>query len=181
MSAPDAAAQVAEELARRAPSLGAGRLVCIDGPSGSGKTTLADALAQRVPATVVHTDRLCPGWAGLPDVPAVLSALLDPLAQGRPGSYREWDWVRDRPGGRVQVEPASLLVLEGVGAGARALTGWTTTLVWTDADPDLRRTRALARDGDSFRAHWATWAAAEEAYFAAEAVRERADLVFRTG
>ena len=176
-----AAALVAEHLAGQPPTLGAGRLVCIDGPSGSGKTTLADRLVRIAPATVLHTDQLCPGWNGLPAVPAILSTVLAEVAQGRTGRYREWDWIRDRLAGTVEVEPAPLLVIEGLGAGARSLAGWTSTLVWMDADPDERRTRAFERDGDYFRDQWAGWAAAEDAYFAAESVRERADLTFRTG
>ena len=57
------------------PTLGAGRLVCVDGPAGAGKTTLAaaldrafrDALRPSVPATVqtLHMDDVYEGWAGL--------------------------------------------------------------------------------------------------------------------
>jgi len=182
VTTPDVAASLVHEHANsRPPTLGAGRLICIDGPSGSGKTTLADQLVQLIPATVIHTDQLCPGWDGLRSVPAVLTALLAPLAAGLPGRYQEWDWIGDRPGGIVEVEPAPLLVIEGLGAGARELAGWTTTLVWLDADTAQRRTRGLERDGDSFREHWDRWAAAERAYFDAESVSERANLTFRTG
>ncbi|MFL6159407.1 MAG: 4-amino-4-deoxy-L-arabinose transferase [Marmoricola sp.] len=182
MTAPStAAALVAEHVNSRPGTLGGAKLICIDGPSGSGKTTLADRLVHLVPATVVHTDQLCPGWDGLPAVPAILASLLAPLAEGRAGRFREWDWIRDRLAGTVEVEPAAALIVEGLGAGARALAGWTTTLVWMDADPLPRRTRAFERDGDYFRDQWSGWAAAEEAYFAAEQVPERADLAFRTG
>ncbi|WP_246004880.1 4-amino-4-deoxy-L-arabinose transferase [Nocardioides marmorisolisilvae] len=182
MTAPSlAAAQVAEHVNSRPATLGAGKLICIDGPSGSGKTTLADRLVRLVPATVVHTDQLCPGWDGLPAVPAILSTLLTPLAEGRTGRFREWDWIRDRLAETVEVDPAPVLLIEGLGAGARSIAGWTTTLVWVDAEVGQRRTRAFERDGDYFRDQWAGWAAAEDAYFSAEQVRERADLSFRTG
>lgn len=175
-----AAALVAAHAAERPATLGAGRVICIDGPSGSGKTTLAEGLVRIAPATVLHTDQLCPGWDGLPEVPAIVSAVLRTLAEGRTGRYREWDWVGDRLGETVLVEPTPLLIIEGVGAGARALAGWTTTLVWLDADTEQRRTRGIERDGDYFRDQWARWAAAEDAYFADELVRTRADLTFRT-
>jgi len=176
-----ASAQIAAHLADRPATLGAGKLVCIDGPSGSGKTTLAERLVRLAPATVLHTDQLCPGWHGLPAVPAILTSLLEALAEGRPGRYREWDWIRDRLGGTVEVAPAELLVIEGLGAGARALAPWTTTLVWLDADVEARKVRAFERDGDYFRDQWAPWARAEQTYFAAESIDERADLSFRTG
>lgn len=176
-----AAALVAEHVAAQPATLGSGKLICIDGPSGSGKTTLTERILRLVPATVVHADQLCPGWDGLPAVPSILTALLRPLAEGRTGHYREWDWIRDRLGESVRVEPAPLLVIEGLGAGARSLAPWTTTLVWLDADLETRRTRAFERDGEYFKDQWAPWALAEGTYFAAESVRERADLCFRTG
>ena len=83
---PDPASSDADrvlELARsRPPTLGDGRLVCVDGPAGSGKTTLADALRRREPtAVVVHMDDLFEGWDGLPTVGAQLTTLLPPLAE----------------------------------------------------------------------------------------------------
>ncbi|MCW2784529.1 MAG: putative uridine kinase, partial [Marmoricola sp.] len=118
---------------------------------------------------------------GLPLVPGVLARLLEPLAAGRPGSYREWDWIGGGPGDDRTVQPAPLLIVEGLGTGARRLRGWTTALVWIDADPEHRRVRALDRDGDYFRAQWAPWAASETAYFETEGLPGRADLHFWTG
>ncbi|MFL6024745.1 MAG: 4-amino-4-deoxy-L-arabinose transferase [Marmoricola sp.] len=176
-----AAAQVAQHLAAQPATLGAGKLVCIDGPSGSGKTTLAERLIRLTPAPVLHTDLLCPGWDGLPAVPSILGTLLASLAEGRPGHYREWDWIRDRLAETVTVEPGPLLIVEGLGAGARSLAGWTTTLVWMDAEVNRRQERAFERDGEYFRDQWAPWALAEQTYFAENQVAERADLAFRTG
>ncbi len=63
---PDAAAAlVVQHALSRPPTLGAGRLVCVDGPAGSGKTSLADAVARRTAAQVVHMDDLYGGWDGL--------------------------------------------------------------------------------------------------------------------
>jgi uridine kinase len=154
--------------------LGPSRLVAIDGPSGSGKTTIAAEIAHLAGARTVHTDDLCPGWDGLAELPRILAALLSPLADGRPGRHPRYDWILGRPAEDVVVEPSELLVLEGVGAGARSLGAFTTTLVWVDAEPELRRHRALERDGGSFAGHWESWARAEAAYFATDQVRERA-------
>ena len=44
---------------------------------------------------------------------------------------------------------------------------------------DLRRRRALDRDGAVFSPHWERWAAQEDVVLAS--VRERADLVVDTG
>lgn len=176
-----AVVQIRDHALAAAPTLGAGRLICIDGPSGSGKTTTAAKLTRILPAVVLHTDEFCPGWDGLPQLPRILADLLAAHADGRAGTYREWDWIRDRLADPVEVSPAPVLVVEGVGAGSLAIAGWTTTLAFFDADPAQRKVRAMERDGDYFRDQWAPWARAEDTYFAADRVRERADLTFRTG
>ncbi len=173
--------QIRDHLEAHPATLGASKLVCIDGPSGSGKTTVAASLTRIVPATVLHTDEYCPGWDGLPRVPEILHDLLTELAAGRTAQVREWDWLRERPGQLLTVEPAPVVVLEGVGAGALPLEPWITTLVYLDANPEARRVRAFERDGDYFRDQWAPWAESERRYFADHRVRERAHLQFRTG
>lgn len=176
-----ATVEIRDHALAQEPTFGGNRLVCIDGPSGSGKTTVAQQITRIAPATVLHVDELCPGWDGLPEVPGILAALLEPLSRGEQGSYREWDWLRERPGEMRTLDPAPLLIVEGVGAGARVLDGYVTTLAFLDAHPEKRRVRAFTRDDDYFRDQWAPWAVAEETYFVADQVRERAHLNLRTG
>lgn len=165
-------------LERRPATLGGGRLLCVDGPAGAGKTTLAAAVAALRPAAaVVHMDDLFPGWDGLPRVDEQLGTLLAPLAAGRPGRYRRWDWHADAWAEQVTVAPTSLLVVEGVGSGSAVTDPWRTVLVWVEAPSGLRRRRGIERDGDAFAPHWDRWAAAEHTHFAAHRTRERADLV----
>ena len=174
----DAAARTIGELVQRAaPTLGSGRLVCVDGPAGSGKTTLADTLGRLEGAPVLHTDDLLDGWDGLATLPAALAGLLDPLADGRPGRAPRYDWHAGRFSGEVVVEPVPLLVVEGVGAGSLPAAGRATVLVWVEAPYDLRMRRGLDRDGEVFAPHWDSWAAAEAAHFADHRTRERADVV----
>jgi len=168
------------------PILGGGRLVCVDGPAGSGKTTLATALAARASAaslttTVVHMDDLYEGWDGLPGLTTQLDSILLPLAAGRPGSYRFYDWETGAFTRTVTVAPSSLLVLEGVGSGAAAYDDLRSALAWVDAPYDVRRARGIARDGESFAPHWDAWAAAEAEHYARECTRERADVIVDTG
>jgi uridine kinase len=167
------------DLARsRGPTLGRGRLICVDGPAGSGKTTLAGRIAALDDgATVVHMDDLFEGWGGLARLDDQLGPLLLPLADGSPGSYRRWDWHAGGWAETVQVSPSPLLVLEGVGSGAAAYAGLVTVLAWVDAPHDLRMRRAIERDGAALADHWAQWARDEQALFAREHTRERADVV----
>ena len=165
----------------RPPTLGTGRLICVDGPAGSGKTTLAAAVAERSGAPVVHMDDLYDGWDGLPRVDARLQGLLRPLAEGRPGSYRRYDWHRARFAEQVEVAPGDLFVLEGVGSGSRVVAGLVTVLVWVEAPYDVRMRRGLERDGDAFAPYWHAWADAEREHFALHGTRDRADLLLTTG
>lgn len=175
------ARQVLAHADARQPTLGAGRLVCIDGPAGSGKTTLAEAIRVLAPqCRVVHMDDLFEGWDGLPEVDRQLDGLLRPMGRGHPGSYRRWDWHADRWAEVVPVPPSPLLVLEGVGSGSRAVADLVTTLVWVDAPHPLRMRRGIERDGDAFAPHWEQWAEQERLHFAAQRTRERADLVVHT-
>ena len=173
---------VLARLEQRPATLGAGRLLCIDGPAGAGKTTLAEAVAASATSEgrsgrAVHMDDLYPGWSGLPHIDEQLDALLLPLGEGRTGSYRRYDWSAGRFAETVTVEPASLLVLEGVGSGASRFDPLRSLLVWVEAPHDVRMARGLERDGDTFAPHWERWAEDEAELFARERTRTRADVV----
>jgi uridine kinase len=177
----EVAGQVAERVLTAPPTLGPGRLVCVDGPAGSGKTTLADALAQAVPdSQVVHCDELLQGWRGLPGLAATVAALLEPLARGEAGSWRRWDWLAGDWAETHAVAPGGLLVVEGVGSWSPAIAQLVGVLVWVEADSDLRLSRGMARDGEAMRAHWLQWRVDENALFASHGTREHADLVVAT-
>lgn len=165
-------------LLSRPPMLGSGRLLCVDGPAGAGKTTLAAAVAELVTATVVHLDDLYDGWHGLPRLRDQLDPLLLPLARGEAGSYRRYDWAAGRYASTVVVEPAPLLILEGVGSGLAAYSSLRTLLVWVDAPADVRLARWRARDGAEVEPFIADWTAAEAALFAAEGTRAAADVIW---
>lgn len=178
----DAADRILDLALSRPPTLGAGRLLRIDGPSGSGKTTLARAVARLAAARgvtrkVVHLDEMYDGWSGLPRIGTQLASLLEPLARGEAGGYGHYDWRALRYTRTVVVEPVPLLVLEGVGSGLAAHDAVSTVLVWVEAPAALRRTRALARDGEEFAPRWDAWAVGEAEHEARERTRERADLV----
>ena len=162
------------------PTLGDGRLICIDGLAGAGKTTLAAAIASLTGAPVIHSDELLQGWRGLPGLGSTLDALLRPLADHRPSAWRRWDWHASGWAETHPIAPTSLLIVDGVGSGAAAYDDLITTLVWIEADRDLRLARGLARDGEQMRSHWLQWLDDEAALHAREHTVERADLIYST-
>ena len=158
-------------------------LVGVDGRSGAGKTTLAAALAaHRSPyarVAVLHVESFYAGWDGLEAVldPAgpYVTALRD-LGAGRAARWRAWDWHHARPGAGQRLEPADVVVCEGVGATSAAARPHLTLSVWLELDERMRRERALARDGGAYAPHWERWAAQEERYLAAQDPAGAADV-----
>ena len=176
-----AAQQVLAHAELQEPTLGAGRLVCVDGLAGAGKTTLAAGIKRLRPeAVVIGTDDLLEGWSGLPTLADHVEALLRPLAAEAAGRWRRWDWLADDWAEWHEVEPAPLLVLEGVGSGPLAVDELITTLVWVEAPRDVRLDRGLARDGLHQRLLWEQWLLDERLLHERDRTRERADVVVDT-
>jgi uridine kinase len=160
------------------PRLGRTRLVVVDGPAGSGKTTLAGRLAAQLAAPLVHADDLLAGWGDLEGWwPRLHDGVLTPLAAGRPGRYRRYDWVERRFAEWHEVPVTDALVVEGCGAARRAADAVAVLRVWVEAPDDVRLARGLERDGEAMRPEWLAWMRAEKAHFAAEGTRARADVL----
>ena len=169
-----------------ADRLSAARVVLLDGFSGAGKTTVADALAAASSRAgqerrLVRLEEHVHGWHALADaVDALRVDLLLPLAAGRPGRLRRWDWVRGQPARETRVASGERLLVEGSGAAA-AGTGPAregAVVVWVQADPEARRTRLDARaDADAYRPWRDVWARQEHALAEAHGAGREADLV----
>jgi hypothetical protein len=178
--------EVIEILTARAPGrYGDGRpfVLGVDGRSSSGKTTLAARMLDAVGGSVVvHTDDLAWwhsrfGWADL-----LIDGVLTPLRRGGSVAFRPEPWVERGRLGSIDV-PAGcpLLLVEGVGAGRREVTGLIDALVWVQSDEREAERRNLARVGRpggplTVRA-LRDWMAEEIPFLAAERAWERADLV----
>ncbi len=169
-------------IANAQPRCGATKVVAIDGPSGAGKTDFAGALAARLPtAQVLHMDDLYPGWNGLEQAVADLhDHVLAPLARGERAAYRRWDWKHDEYAEWHELPSTNLLLVEGVGSGARPGAALESVLIWLEAERNLRFLRGIERDGDTFRPQWQGWAALEDALFTGDGTRGRADLIIDT-
>jgi len=173
--------ELAATLRARQPACGPTTVVAVDGPSGAGKSDLSDRLAKRLDAMVLRVDELVPGWHGLAAMPPVVARdLLAPHATGEVAAVRRWNWVDDRPGELVDVRPGPFLVLDGCGSGSRVIRPYLSLLVWVDAPEHIRRTRAMARDGDVYEPWWDVWAAQERQLFETEQTMAAADVRLRS-
>ena len=154
-------------------------VVLVDGGAGSGKTTLARQVAAEWPeAQLVSLDDCYPGWDGLAAGSAMVAAEI--LRPHNPG-YRRWDWQHGRPAGRVSLNADRPVVVEGCGAITPSSRALADLAVWVELDAATRRSRAIARDGETFAAHWDEWAAQEAAHWRVHRPRQLADLVVATG
>lgn len=198
---PDGAAVVplvrAALAARPGPTADRPLVVGVDGRSGSGKSDLAADLAGRLAAepglgepgavVVLALEEAYRGWHGLAvGLGAVAAGVLEPLSRGRAGRVRRYDWHAGRVDGSVTVPAPGrplprVLVVEGCGAGSAICAPFVDVLVWLEAPEDVRRARAMARDGGTWGALWEEWAAQERALLEARDARSAADLMLRTG
>ncbi|MBB5958940.1 uridine kinase [Saccharothrix tamanrassetensis] len=159
------------------------RLVAVDGPSGSGKSTYAADLAARLGAAVVPTDHFATWTDPVSWWPRLVSEVLVPLWEGRPGRYRRVDWSEGWPrlGPPVTVEVPEVLIIEGVSSARRSIAERLDEAVWVELpDERARLERAVARDGESSRAHLVRWQAFERGWFAVDGTRARADRIVTT-
>jgi uridine kinase len=174
----EASGRIGAALRAAAPRAGRTRVVAIDGRSGSGKTRLAGLLREELGAPVVLLEDLYGGWDGLErGIDLLVTEVLQPLATERAARVPCYDWITGTWGEPALLEPPELLIVEGVGAGARRAAVFESLVVWLEAAADVRKKRALDRDGETFAPYWDYWAAQEDAMLARERTPERADIL----
>ncbi|MEU4875919.1 hypothetical protein [Streptomyces sp. NPDC021608] len=172
--------QLASRLRRLPPSCGPVRLIGVDGHAGSGKSTFAAALARALDdAPVLHLDDIASheelfAWTG-----RLLTEVIEPFERGESGRYAPYDW-RTRRFGPPRALPADPVVLvEGVGAGRRALRPVLACLLWMEMPAPQAWARGRSRDGEEQRDFWDGWVSAERGHFAEDPSRPYADLLVR--
>ncbi|MCQ8772250.1 hypothetical protein HCK01_24660 [Streptomyces sp. AA8] len=161
------------------PSLGPVRLVAVDGHAGSGKTTFSGRLAAALGgAPVLHLDDLATHeelfeWTG-----RLREQVLDPLGRGETARFRAYDWVTRRfaPPER-EIGPEPVVLVEGVGAGRRALRPHLACLLWMELPHEHSWERGQLRDGAELSDFWDGWMRAERGHFAADPTRPYAELL----
>ncbi|WP_328368356.1 hypothetical protein OG800_41410 [Streptomyces sp. NBC_00445] len=171
---------LALRLRRLPPSCGPVRLIGIDGHAGSGKSTFAGQLADALGgAPVLRLDDIASHEELFDWTDRLLGQVIEPLAQGRTARYAPYDWRARRFGPDRLLPPAPVILVEGVGAGRRALRPHLAHLLWMELPHEEAWTRGRNRDGEEQREFWAGWVQAERRHFADDPSRPFADLLVR--
>jgi hypothetical protein len=160
------------------------RVVAIDGRSAAGKSTVTGLLHDALPSSaVVHTDDIAWhhsffDWADL-----LAGGVLEPVRCGQPVRYRPPAWDARGRAGAIEVPVGlEMVLIEGVGAGQRALAPLLDAVVWVQSDFAEAERRGIARDiaqgvnGDreASTRFWHEWMAEELAFVNDQRQWERA-------
>ncbi|MFI9204317.1 uridine kinase [Streptomyces sp. NPDC053048] len=175
---PGVLAGLARRLRALPPSVGPVRLVAVDGHAGSGKTTFSERLAAALGgAPVLHLDDLATHeelfeWTG-----RLEEWVLAPFARGEAARYRAYDWVTRRFGAEHELPAAPVVLVEGVGAGRRAVRPHLACLLWMELTNEGSWERGQLRDGPELTEFWDGWKRAERAHFTTDPSRPYAELL----
>ena len=166
-------------------------VIAIDGRCGSGKTTLAGLLAARWDCTLLHADdfflrpeQRTPARLAQPggnfDRERFYAEALAPLLAGRDALYRPYDCHAGclRPPVAAPLRP--LILIEGSYCCHPDLWGCYDLHVFVTAPLDVRLARLARRPGVDLASFRARWIPLEEAYFAAERLEERCDILVKS-
>ena len=161
-------------------------IIAIDGPAGAGKTTLAHeiflALSPKMSVSVIHMDDLYDGWDNAlgEDLTSVLQYLVAQHRSNSAAEIRRYNWTTSFFGESETIEPADLLILEGVGSADKSLQDELAALIWIDIDPEIGVMRVIARDGYQVQDEMKKWLGAQQEYFSQHSTREKADFILTT-
>ncbi len=154
------------------------RLVAVDGPGGSGKSTFAALLSAAAgDAPIIHTDDFASADNPIDWWPRLLAQVIEPLADGRSAQYQRYDWPTESLMEWKTVDPAPIIIIEGVTSARREWSRHLSYVIWIETNRELRLQRALERDGEDALDDWQFWMAEEDAHYERDPTRQRADTV----
>ncbi|MDX3855448.1 hypothetical protein [Streptomyces sp. AK02-01A] len=169
---------VVSELRALPASCGPVRLIAVDGHAGSGKSTFAARLAVALDgAPVLRLDDIATHEELFDWTERLTAQVIEPLSRGATARYAPYDWTLRHFTAPRSLAPAPHVIVEGVGAGRRALRPYLARLLWMERDAAESWERGRRRDGPAQSAFWNGWTAAETRHFAADPSRPFADAL----
>ena len=161
-------------------------IIAVDGRGGSGKTTLTTVLTAAVPgAQAFHLDDLI--WnEPLYDWDQLYVDTLTRLHEAGCLDLVPDKWREHGREGSIRIPAGSpLVVVEGTGAGLRAVSNLIDAHVWVQTGDDVAERRGIERDiaegvnGDAEESvrFWHWWMAGERLFFAKDRPWQRADVI----
>jgi hypothetical protein len=128
---------------------------------------------------VLHLDDIATheelfAWTG-----RLLREVVEPLGRGESARYRPYDWHARAFGPARVLPPEPVILVEGVGAGRRALRPRLARLLWMEVAHGDAWTRGRQRDGSAQSEFWEGWVRAERQHFTEDPSRPFADLLVR--
>lgn len=141
-------------------------VVGVSGFGGSGKSTLARALVEQVPGAVrmrgddfldpVRSHQRSSDWDGV-ERERLASGVLRPFREGRPSTFRRFDWGTRSLGTPEPVPTAEVLVVDLIGLFHPDVLDALDLRIWCDVDLETATARGLARDAVLGRRHEHLW------------------------
>jgi uridine kinase len=154
------------------------RLVAIDGPGGAGKSTFASVLAAALDgAPIVHTDDFASADNAITWWPRLLEQVIDPLVRSEPAHYQRYDWPTKSLAEWIDLEPAPVVIVEGVTAARNEWRHHLAFIIWIETPQLERLRRGLDRDGDNAVEDWETWGSEEDQHYVNDPTRHHADVI----
>lgn len=183
---------LALQIETRRAELGRAIVVGISGYGGSGKSTLAGQFCGLIPGAVRMRgdDFLDPGrsqvrssdWDGV-ERDRLVSQVLLPVREGRPGEFQRWDWDRGALSPFEPLPRAEVMIVDVIGLFHPVALPALDVTIWCDVDLETATSRGMLRDERLGRDHAALWREVwepNERDFAQRfAPREHAEFLFR--
>jgi uridine kinase len=188
---PDAMVRAACSLIEARKRDGERLFVAIDGGAGAGKSMLARGIREHLKSvSILRTDDF---FRPLNEHPiAQLSAeklyelyfpwermrdeALIPLHRGETARYQRYDWSTDRLLDWVSVEPAEIVLVEGVYSSRPEIRPMLDAVIVVEASRAERLRRVLARDPNGVDDWMTAWMSAEDWYLNQIRPQDAADL-----
>lgn len=103
--------------------------------------------------------------------------MIEPLSAGRIARYQRYDWATGALAEWHELEPASVVIIEGVTAARREWRSSLAFILWIETPRAERLRRGLECDGPEALGDWGRWGAAEDSHFEMDPTRQHADIV----